>query len=147
MHKDQEEWLFCWGNYELTRQFVSINLTEISSKEVKIFVSIHFFNCYLAAPQPTLGHYWGGSLTHLMLITCVLHIRPKSHQESCSEVGSLSPAKYLVGFELGTFWFWLQCLNPLGCSYDKSLCLCHYGNMAHKQNLQIKLKQPLSKLQ
>ena len=30
-----------------------------------------FFNCYLAAPQPTLGHYRGGSLTHRMLITCV----------------------------------------------------------------------------
>ena len=23
-----------------------------------------YLNCYLAAPQPTLGHYRGGSLTH-----------------------------------------------------------------------------------
>ena len=28
-----------------------------------------FLNCYLAAPWPNLGHCWGGSLTHLMLIT------------------------------------------------------------------------------
>ena len=30
--------------------------------------------------------------------------------------GSLSPAKHLVGFELGTFRFLLQRLNPLGHS-------------------------------
>ena len=29
----------------------------------------YFFNCYLAAPRPTLGHYRGDSLTHPMLIT------------------------------------------------------------------------------
>ena len=33
-----------------------------------LFVNI-FFNCYLAAPRPTLGHYRGDSLTHPMLIT------------------------------------------------------------------------------
>ena len=34
---------------------------------------ILFQNCYLAAPWPTLGHYRGGSFTHPMLITCILH--------------------------------------------------------------------------
>ena len=29
------------------------------------------FNCYLAAPRPTSGHYWGDSLTHPMLINAV----------------------------------------------------------------------------
>ena len=35
------------------------------------FLDVHviFFNCYLAAPRPTLGHYWGDSLNHPMLIT------------------------------------------------------------------------------
>ena len=28
-----------------------------------------FFNCYLAAPLPTLGHFWGDILTHPMLFT------------------------------------------------------------------------------
>ena len=58
-----------------------------------------FFNCYLAAPWPTLGHYWGGSLTHLMVITCILHIQPEGHWEPCNEVGSLSPTQHLVGFK------------------------------------------------
>ena len=64
-----------------------------------------FFNCYLAAPRPTLGHYRGGSLTHPMLITCVLHIRPEGYWDPRSEVGSLSTAEHLVGFEPETFRF------------------------------------------
>ena len=64
-----------------------------------------FFNCYLAAPRPTSGHYRGDSLTHPMLITAFLHIRPEGHREPRSEVGSLSPAERLVGFEPGTFRF------------------------------------------
>ena len=75
-----------------------------------------FFNCFFS----TLGHYGGGSLTHQMLITCVLHIRPEGHWESHSEVGSLSPAECLVGFELGTFRFWSQCFNTLGHSFCTS---------------------------
>ena len=73
-----------------------------------------FFNCYLAAPWQTLGHHWGGSLTHMMLITCILHIQPIGHRKPHNEVGSLSLVEHLVGFELGTFWFWSQHLNPLG---------------------------------
>ena len=82
----------------------------------------------MTAPRPTLGHYRGDSLTHPMLITCVLHIRPEGHrelmlitcvlrirpegqQEPRNEVGSLSPAERLVGFEPGTFRFLLQRLN------------------------------------
>ena len=68
---------------------------------------IYIFNCYLAAPRPTLGHYRGGSLTQPMLITCVLHIRPEGHREVNNEVGSLRLAQCLVGFELGTFQFWI----------------------------------------
>ena len=74
-----------------------------------------FFNCYLAAPQPTLGHSRGDSLTNPILITAFfVHIRPKGHREPRNEVRSLSPAKRLVGFELGTFRFILQRLTPLG---------------------------------
>ena len=82
----------------------------------------------MTAPRPTLGHYRGDSPTHSMLITCVLHIRPEGHrelmlitcvlrirpegqQEPRNEVGSLSPAERLVGFEPGTFRFLLQRLN------------------------------------
>ena len=75
-----------------------------------------FLNCYLAAPRPSFGHYWGGSLTHLMLITCVLYIWPEGRREPRSGVGSLSPAERLAGFEPGTFRFWSQHLNSLGHS-------------------------------
>ena len=56
-----------------------------------------FFNCYLAAPQPTLGHSQGDSLTNPMLITAFVHIRPEGHREPRNEVGSLSPAERLAG--------------------------------------------------
>ena len=62
-----------------------------------------FFNYYLAAPRPTSGHYLGDSLTNPMLIAAFLHVRPEGHREPRSEVGSLSPAERLVGFEPGTF--------------------------------------------
>ena len=45
---------------------------------------------------------------------CVLHFWPKGHKEPHIEVGSLSLPKHLVGFELGTFQFLQQHLNPLG---------------------------------
>ena len=70
-----------------------------------------FFNCYLAALRPTLGHYRGGSHTRPMLIAWALHIRPEGHRKPRNEFGSLSRAKHLVEFE-----FWSQCLNPLGHS-------------------------------
>ena len=75
-----------------------------------------FFNCFLAAPLPTLGHYPEGSLTHAMYIAVFLHIRPKGHREPRSEVGSLSPAEHLMIFEPGTFRFLLQRLYLPGHS-------------------------------
>ena len=68
-------------------------------------IYIYFFNYYLAAPRPTSGHYRGDSLTHPMLITAFVHVRPEGHREPRSEVGSLSPAERLAGFEPGTFRF------------------------------------------
>ena len=40
-----------------------------------------------------------------MLITCVLHIWPEGQREPRNEVGSVSQAELLVGFETGTFRF------------------------------------------
>ena len=37
-------------------------------QQFQLFFYFYFFNCYLAAPQPTLYHHRGGSLTHQMLI-------------------------------------------------------------------------------
>ena len=70
-------------------------------KEGRIF----FFNRYLAAPRPTLGHSQGESLTNPMLITAFYLCRPEDHREPRNEVGSLSPAEGLAGFEPGSFRF------------------------------------------
>ena len=69
------------------------------------FFFFFFFNCYLADPRPTLGHSQGDNLTNPMLIAAFYLIRPEGHREPCNEVGSLSPAERLAGFEPGTFRF------------------------------------------
>ena len=50
-------------------------------------------------PQPTLSHFQGDSFTNPMVITAFVQFRPKCHQESRNEVGSLSPFEHQVGFE------------------------------------------------
>ena len=78
-------------------------------------------NRYLIAPRPSLGHYREDSPTHPMLITAFLHFRPKCRKKPRNEIGSLNPAKRPVGFEPGTFRFWLDSLNPLACSFQQVL--------------------------
>ena len=77
-----------------------------------------FFNCYLIASRPALGHSQGESLTNSIVITAFELLWPKGHQEPCNEVGSLSLAKWLVGFEPVTFWFLSHHLNSLGHSHQ-----------------------------
>ena len=53
-----------------------------------------FFNCYLAAPQPTLGHSQGDSLPNPMLITAFYLFWPEGYREPRYKVGSLSPSDF-----------------------------------------------------
>ena len=85
------------------------------------WIDFFFFNCYLAVPRPTLGHSQGDSLTNPLLITVFVYIRPEGHREPFNEVGSLSPAECLAGFEPGTFRFLLQCLNPTSDGEEKAM--------------------------
>ena len=71
-----------------------------------------FFNCYLAARRPTLGHSQGGSLTNPILITVSVHIQPEGHQEPCNEVGYLSPTERLAGFEPGIMQWSFEKIKP-----------------------------------
>ena len=57
-----------------------------------------FKNFYLITPQLSLSYLLVG--------------QPQLH----NKVGSQSLAEHLVGIELRTFWFWLQCLDLLGYS-------------------------------
>ena len=95
-------YIHCVYSYHLSSYSSTIHYTNHLHPIAAVLLVV-FFNCYLAAPWPTLGHYRGVSLTHLMLITGVLHIQPEGHWEPRNEVGSLSVADCLVGFELGTF--------------------------------------------
>ena len=54
----------------------SWEIIEIFQYVGKVVCGI-FFNCYLAAPWPTLGHYQGDSLNHSMLITafCIFELK------------------------------------------------------------------------
>ena len=112
----QRKFFFCW---------CSISMCHVLTN--CIYVKFYFFNCYLAAPRPTLGHFWGDNLTHPMLITAFLHFRAEGHREPCNEFGSLSQAELLVLFEPGTFRFLLRRLNPLGHSPRK--CMSHTQNV------------------
>ena len=46
----------------------------------------------------------------------ILHFQPEGHWKPCNEVGSLSLPECLMGFELGSFLFFLQLLNLEGHS-------------------------------
>ena len=62
------------------------------SEEIKYIadnrVFFFFFNCYLAAPWPNLGHYRGDSLTHPMLITVFYIFDPKVTGSLIARLGS-----------------------------------------------------------
>lgn len=75
----------------------------------KITIFLNFvLNCYLAAPQPTLGHYRQDSLTHLMIITVFLQIDPK--MQPLSPLGLSSNVKRLK--------------KKTSCSF--CLCCCYF---------------------
>ena len=88
-------------------------LEEKSSFKMLGLTFFYFFWTAIWLPHGQLWAIWD-SLTHPMLISAFLHFWPKSHQEPHNEAGSLSQVMHMVGFELGTFWFLLKCLHPLG---------------------------------
>ena len=87
------------------------------------------------------GQLWAIIERTASLIQCYslrfLHFLPKSHREPCSEVGSLSPAERLVGFQPGTFRFLPQRLNPLGHS------LCYILRKKNTQKISDKMLQKI----
>ena len=63
--------LFLCSFYLKLRQKTSVSL---------VCVELTFFISYLAVPRQILGHWCGGSLTHLVLISASF-VRPKCHRE------------------------------------------------------------------
>ena len=60
-----------------------------------VFINTLIFNCYLAAPRPTLGHCRGDRVTHPMLITAFVQFRPIGCLHYCR-----TPASLLFSFLL-----------------------------------------------
>ena len=89
-------------------------LSNLSMMYVQIML-INFFNCYLAAPLPTLGHSPGGQPHQADVNHCILAISTWRSPRALQGCGSLlSPVEEcLVVFEPATFRFYSQCLNPL----------------------------------
>ena len=77
-----------------------------------IHVQFIFFKLLFGYPTPNFGSLLRGQPYSPNVNHCVFHFWPKGHRESRNEVGSLSLAECLVGFELGSFQFLLR-LNPL----------------------------------
>ena len=71
------------------------------------FSFFFLFACYLAVPRPTLGGCRGGSLTNPMLLLRLKLNWLEGHRELHVEVWSQSPTEQLVGFEQGSFQFWI----------------------------------------
>ena len=90
---------------------------------LKNFIYFLFFNCYLAVPRPPLGHSWGDSLTNPMLITAFCTYLTWRSPEAMERGWVPKPSWAPSGFWTGTFWFLLQCLNPLGHSPLKNFNL------------------------
>lgn len=76
-----------------------------------------------ACPTATLGHSQGDSITNPVLITAFELFQPEGHWEPRNQVGSLSWAEHLVGFELETFQFESQhrsnCLTLAVLLFDR----------------------------
>ena len=86
------------------------NYRRLASEDIWIWLTKtfckSFYTYYLAAPQPTLSHYQGGSLTHPMLFTAFSQFLT---QRSPSPVTS-------SGISTRVLHIHLQCLDQLGHS-------------------------------
>ena len=94
-----------------------------------VFSLVPFFNptlqLFLTATWLSHGQLWAvlegaASLTRCSSLS-FLEFWPEGHREPHNEVGSLSLAESLVGFEPGIFRFQLQRFNPLCHSPQRSL--------------------------
>ena len=99
-------------NFKTAYEFVvglEYVLVTWSNIQIFFFLKKNLFRCPTAKFGPlSRGQPYSPDVNH-----CVLHFRPEGQLEPRNEVGSLSPAKRLVGFALGTFRFLLERLNPL----------------------------------
>ena len=112
---------FTKKDFHCEQKFTKSRVTSSETTSINIFNNyfvnfFFFFKLLFGCPTANFGPLSRGQPHSPDVNHCVLHFRPEGHREPRNEVGSLSPAERLVGFEPGTFWFLLQRLNPLGHS-------------------------------
>lgn len=71
-----------------------------------------FFIINLAVWKLSLG-FWQDILSYPMFITHLLIIPAKGHQKYISKIEYLSLTKYLAGFDIVAFGFWMKHLKLL----------------------------------
>ena len=111
--------MYCYWKFLETSFKVQFSIYFLGIKNRRFEESFFLFNCYLAVTRPTLGYSRGGSLTYPILITAFVQFRHEGHRVSCNEVGSLSPAKYLV--DKLTILFALQEIQEVKQQLEKNL--------------------------
>ena len=142
---------FCWRKDQVVLSCEqTLNRMINFDKVTELLIFLVFFNCYLTVRWPSFGHSQGDSFTNPMLITAFVQVWPKGHREPRNEVGSLSSTDRLLGFEPGTFRFWLEHLNPLGycpkeCSPILHIQARKFGNGTWKKLAQIDFRKYCAK--
>ena len=71
----------------------------LSLESFPLLTVIFFKKLLFGCPTGNFGPLSGGQPHSPYANHCILHISPESHQEPRDEIGSLSPAKCIVGFE------------------------------------------------
>ena len=120
-----------WNLFSAVHASQRIKALLLTVERLSIFNGL-FFNCYLAAPRPTLGHYRGGSLTQPMLITAFLLFWTEDHREPRNEVGSLRPAESPVGFKPGSFRFFYTVPFYEFQEQNPATALKHFVHLEHR---------------
>ena len=80
---------------------------------------MQFFFVFLTAVWLPHGQLWAiieGKASLTDVNHCVLYFQPEDHRDPRNEVGSISPAKHIVGIEQGTFRLLPKHINPPGYS-------------------------------
>ena len=101
-----------WKQRPISHRYSHNNHNTWGTKLFFVFFEL-LFGCPMANFEPLLrGKPHSHDVNH-----CISYFQPEGHWELRNKVGSLGPAECLVGFELGTFQFLLQCKIVLFCYF------------------------------
>ena len=98
-------------SFAFTKNQGSISINDCRNIYYYKLWLLYFFIKHLADPWPTLGHWWGDSLTYSMLITAHYQFRNEAYLELLNEVGPKARTNVLVRFESPAYQFRVDMLS------------------------------------